>query len=491
MFSRKHDGTNSTPQLIDESSFSLMRPDYINLVDYYYCPPSAPDNVPLPSLSGPPPSPSVFYETEPRPEEPPPQPSPPGEEQQETAKKLKEALRPADGSHDTIFELYQALPAPRVSYLPRRRVRLLLQRLSVVERKTEKSMLRFLSVVEDMKEAGMPLTVAEWSSAISFAGRCFGKVLASDVESALYLFKEMEEVAGIKANHVTFNILFDMATKAGKYVLAEMMLKEMEARGIGLHRHARVGQIYYHGVRGDGEGVRMAYRRLVEAGEIVDTVVLNCVMASLLKAGETSSAEHVYEGMKRLHAERVGVELPPPQWRDARDLGKALDRAAKRARTDPRAYRQMQTRSAIAPDLQSYRILISHHATESGELERIGPLLHEMRFYEVELHGSIFLALMTGFFLHGGTTYTAWTRQKLESVWSAYLLALDEGVAELYMGKWLVVWTLRAFAKCAGKERALEVWEDAQRRWQPGEGELAMVNQVMRGILRGNERGRR
>ena len=40
-------------------------------------------------------------------------------------------------------------------------------------------------------------------------------------------------------------------------------------------------------------------RALVEAGEIVDTVVLNAMISALVKAHEASAAENIYERMKR------------------------------------------------------------------------------------------------------------------------------------------------------------------------------------------------
>jgi hypothetical protein len=51
-------------------------------------------------------------------------------------------------------------------------------------------MIRFLSVVDDVKAAGGSLTSGEWSSAIAFAGRCFVKVSAAEVESALHIWRD-------------------------------------------------------------------------------------------------------------------------------------------------------------------------------------------------------------------------------------------------------------------------------------------------------------
>ncbi|KAI9867240.1 MAG: hypothetical protein M1813_009518 [Trichoglossum hirsutum] len=400
-----------------------------------------------------------------------------------TIGKLVRSLINRHTPHETIYELYKALPSPRVSYLSRRVLRLLLHRLSVVERKTETSMLRYLSVVDDMKAVGIPLTAGEWSSTIAFVGRCFSRVSYAEIESALHLWKEMEGETGVRGSTVTFNILFDIAAKAGKFVLAEMILMEMQSRGLELDRYARVGLIYYHGLKGDGCGVRRAYREFVDAGEIVDTVVLNCVIAALVKAGEAAAAEQVYERMKAMHRNRFGAPLPPLGWRGAREISKLLREAVKAAKERPETYEKLRKNSSVAPDFRTYRILVFHHAVHTGEIERLAKLLDEMQFFQIPLHGSIFLALFKGFSIHGGVRYTTWTRHRLESVWSSYLSALDDKIERLYLGKWMIIWSLRSFARCAGKQRTLEVWEEIKERWEPQENEMEAVVNVLKDLL--------
>ncbi|KAH0565844.1 hypothetical protein GP486_000767 [Trichoglossum hirsutum] len=404
-------------------------------------------------------------------------------EERKAVGRLVQSMLSEHTPHETIYELYRALPAPRVSYLTRRVLRLLLHRLSVVERKTEASMLRYLSIVDDMKAVGIPLTAGEWSSAIAFAGRCFSRVSYTEIESALHLWKEMEGEAGVRGSTVTFNILFDIATKAGKFILAEMILVEMQSRGLELDRYARVGLIYYHGLKGDGCGVRRAYREFVDAGEIVDTVVLNCVIAALVKAGEAAAAEQVYERMKAMHRNRFGAPLPPLGWQGAREISKLLREAVRTAKEKPEIYEKLRKNSSVAPDLRTYQILVLHHAVHTGEIERLAELLDEMRYFQIPLHGSIFLALFKGFSIHGGVRYTAWTRHRLESVWSSYRSALDDKVEQLYLGKWMTIWSLRSFAKCAGKQRMLEVWEEIKERWEPQENEMETVVSILKDLL--------
>lgn len=399
--------------------------------------------------------------------------------------RLIRLLENEDTSQGVVLEAYSVLPFPGVSYLPESVLRLLFRRISVVERKNNETMLRYLSVVDDMKAANLPLTEAEWNSAIAFTGRCFAKVTAIEVELALLRWKEMEDEAKVKSGNVTFNILFDIATKSGKFVLAEMILKEMQARGLSINRFMRTGLIYYHGLRGDGDGVRKAYISLVEAGELVDTVILNCVIASLIRAGEPSAAHQVYERMKAFSSSKTGSPVPHQSWRAVRDLGRVLDRAARHHRVYPERRQRLQDELCLAPNLQTYAIFVEHHAKDTGELRRITVLLEEMQLLGIPMHGRIFVKLFKGFATHGGVRYTSWTRQRLESVWASLIITLDEGAPYVMVEKWMVVWAIRAFSKCCGSQRALEIWAELGTRWKAeGPEDERAVYSILRDDLR-------
>lgn len=405
-------------------------------------------------------------------------------EERSAIQNLMVILRDENGRHEAIYEAYCALPSPRVSCLPYDICRLLLRRLSIIERKNKEAMLRYLSVVDDMKAADLPLKESEWNSAIAYAGRCFARVQATEVETALRMWKEMEQKAGVQSGKVTFNILFDVAAKAGKYVLAEMILKEMEVRKLKLNRYARVGFIYYHGLKGDGQGVRMAYRDFVESGGIIDTVVMNCVIASLIRAGELSAAEQVYERMKQMLSKKTGAVVPSMDWKATRELGRVLDKLARVHEADAERLQQIRNEQYLGPNLHTFAIFIDHHATETGELRRIAALLDEMQMLGVPMHGRIFLKIFKGFAHHGGVRYTSWTKARLEGVWNSLRSVLKQDLQDVHVMKWMVVWAIRAFQKCCGRQRTLEIWEELKTMWEPDVRELETVEHILGKVLR-------
>jgi Pentatricopeptide repeat domain len=391
---------------------------------------------------------------------------------------LQRALKNNSISHSKIFNLYRELPYPRIPHLRTGDIHLLLRRLSKVRQKDEQSMLQYFSIIDDVTSAGVPLLTAEWTTAMSFAGRWAHRVTELEAASAIQVWKEMEGNGGVRANHVGFNVLFDVAAKAGKFAMAEEILLEMEKRELPKNRYTYVGLIHYHGLKKDGEGVRRAYLEMIEAGEIIDTVTLNCLIASLITAGEPIAASHVYERLKQLHSRQTGHKLPHT-WREEQDTAKLFTQAA--ALRTPRLLLKAHNALKFSPNLKTYIPLVAYHATESAEFDSIARLLTEMSFYSVPLHGIMFRLIFEGFARHGGLRYTSWNTTRLESVWEAFLQALDtpERSNNVFLRRSIVVWILRAFGKCAGKKRMLEVWEELERRWKPNEDELRDIHNVL------------
>ncbi|KAL2434392.1 hypothetical protein ABEF95_001935 [Exophiala dermatitidis] len=352
-------------------------------------------------------------------------------------------------SNAALFQAYKRLPQPGVAFLPRGVVRVFLQRMATPWQKSEKSMIRYLSLIDDMQKAGLPITKAEWASAIYLAGRSFTRVTEADMVNSFRIWKQMEQEAGVKAHHVTFNILFDIAVRANKYTVAQMVLKEMHDRGLRLNRLGRVSVIYYHGLRGDGDAVRKAYRDFVDAGEIVDTLVLNCVIASLFNAQEPAAAEQIYERMKSLQLElRRGKRGdgssvlyrkypgPGPEVIEhemaANSLGRTLLSASRLKQTLPGHHEQLQNVMPLTPDHTTFRTMISYHVNVSGNLNRITVLMDEMStLFKLPFQSITFQLLFKGFALHGATSDpdATWSVKRLDMVWDACRRAIKEGQA--------------------------------------------------------------
>jgi pentatricopeptide repeat protein len=399
---------------------------------------------------------------------------------------------------DRIYELYRRLPEPRMLYIPARLRHQFLRTLGQPDDRNAASMLRYLEVIADVRNTGISLTSAEWNCAIAFATKYVGTITDTEVEAALKLWREMEIDAGIQATNVTFNILFDVACKAGNFALAEMLYREMESRGHLYNRYHYTSLIHFFGLKNETGGMRAAYREMVEAGEIIDTVVLNAMIGGFLRSGEEGPAESLYERMKAISLEKSknsspnGSETVIPVRTPASDraITQALHMFAKIARRHPPSRPALQRLALLSPDLQTYRILVNHYGVRKGDIARVAAYLDDMKLFNIPLHHAIFLALFKAFAAHGGYPTSPWSERRLLGIWNALIDALDHGTAPgLEIRSWLAVWALRAFKRCcgshdeAGREKVWDVYESLRARWSLKENEEVFMRDFMEDLM--------
>lgn len=387
---------------------------------------------------------------------------------------------PGQVSLDTIWELYRALPDPRLAYITSDTRHSLMAALASGERKDQTSMLRYFSVVADVKNAGFALASYQWNTAISFAARYVATTTVVQVEAALKIWREMEREGGIRGNEVTFNILFDCASKAGKFRLAEMIYGEMMSRGFTYNRYHYVSLIHFFGLKMDSSGVRAAYKEMVEAGQMVDTVTLNCLIASFIRCGEEQSAEYVYEKMKAYN--RDLPVLPHRDYTMAKAITKVLAMFARIGKEHPGMRHSFQKSVLLSPDLGTYRILINHYGLRLGRISKVAQFLDEMKAFRVPLDGAIFLALFQSFSMHGGSG-SDWSIQRLDNVWNAFLDAVDGEVDGLYISTWLAMAVIEAYARHLSRDELLDVYDALCTRWKLDEENSQYMLHFLRKLL--------
>ncbi|KAJ9297863.1 hypothetical protein DTO271G3_4084 [Paecilomyces variotii] len=340
-----------------------------------------------------------------------------------------------------IFRLYREIPSPGVAYLSKRSRGFLLRRFADPPDRRWVDARRYLALIEDMNAAGLPVSRALWTSAIHFAGRASGRVFKRDLRRAIGIWHQMERVAGIESDDVVFSTLFDIAIKAGQYTVADRLMEEMKTRGIPFRRSMKVSKIYYHGFLRDVEGIRRAFDDFIKSGEIVDTVVLNCLIVSFLKAGEPGTAEQLYDRMmeaqKKLEKElQVGSQRLPhhptltsdmPTYRKRmRELRRTLNLSTSLRDELPEEHRLLQDSLSMAPDTRTFHIFLSYHASQTGNLFAFMSVLKDMeRTFDVPPRAMVYLFLFEGF-ARFGRKRRQWSAERLQDVWKSYLRLLYE-----------------------------------------------------------------
>ncbi|KAI1810018.1 hypothetical protein GGS20DRAFT_569302 [Poronia punctata] len=388
--------------------------------------------------------------------------------------------RPAMLNHDMLWEIYQSIPEPRIAYIPSHTRHELFAALAAVERKDQISMLRYFAVVADVKNYGLALTRDEWRSAMSFTARYVHSTSETELEAVLKLWRQMEKESNTSADPMIFNVLFDTASKAGKFALAEMVYQEMARRGFQYDRYHHTTLIHFFGLQRDSDGVRVAYREMVEAGEIIDTLVLNCVIASLIRCGEEGSAEYVYEKMK---ASVRNIPLIPPRERTlAKVMTGAMKMFTRVARKNPDMLPAFQKTILTVPDVNTFRILIAHYGEVLGDLNKVTGFLDEMSYYNVPLHTVIFKALFKSFNQHGGPG-SDWSASALRNVFKAFLKALDSNAAEVTITPTLAVGVILAHSRFVSEDELLDIYEELRSRWKLNDDDTRFVFEHLKKLL--------
>ncbi|KAF9887852.1 hypothetical protein FE257_009512 [Aspergillus nanangensis] len=341
-------------------------------------------------------------------------------------------------SNQYVFRLYRELPQPGVSYLSKRSRGALLRRFANPTNRRWADARRFLGLVEDMVAAGLPISRSLWSSAIHLGGRASGRVCKKDLVRSIGLWQQMEHLAGVKSDGVVFSILFDIAIKAGQFTVAERLMEEMARRDIGFSRAGKVSKIYYYGMLREPDGVRQAFDEFVASGEVVDTPVLNCLLASLLRAGETSTGEQLYHSMLQSYQEdgadldrsvqyQPGLTSEFTSYRKkSRKLNSLLELSASLRNQLPGHHRALQDAFAMVPDTRTFYVLLSFYSYDSGNLEAFRSVLNDMeKTFTIPPRGMIYLLLFSGF-ARNGRKRKGWTAERLRAVWQTYLRTLYE-----------------------------------------------------------------
>lgn len=346
-----------------------------------------------------------------------------------------------------LFRLYRDIPAPGVALLSKRTRGALLRLFAHPRDRRWVDARRYLALVDDMVTARLPLSRSLWSSAIHLSGRANGKVLKRDLIRAVGMWQKMEHIAGVKADEVVFNILFDIAIKASAFKVADRLEEEMTERGLSFSRCGKTSKIYYFGMIRDVEGIRETFDDFVRSGEIVDTVVMNCLVASFLRAGDIQTAEQLYARMlekqssnnKRLshsddasHDGGSNLSYDMPQYRErARKLGRVLKKSSALKEKFPEYHRALQDSLSIAPDTRTFYIFLRHYAYNTGQLDSFMAVMRDMeKTFIVPPRAIIYLFLFEGFALHGRRK-KQWSAENLRLTWHAYIRALRDSNARL------------------------------------------------------------
>ncbi|KAJ5368323.1 uncharacterized protein N7496_008083 [Penicillium cataractarum] len=350
-----------------------------------------------------------------------------------------------------LFRLYRDIPSPGMAKLPRQVRGKLMRIFAKAPNRRWADARRYLALVQDMIASENKMSRSMWTSAVHFASRGSGsgRVLKRDLVRAIGVWQQMEHVAGIEADDVVFNILYDAAVKASQFTVADRLEQEMKRRKLDFTRFGLVSKIYSAGVQKDLDGITENFQKFVKAGDIVDTVVLNSLCSAFIRAGDPSAAEQLYGRM--IEAQKAKLSTDQSLTTDAnrvvfehslssgfsqyrtnsRALGDFLKRSQALKRHFPKHHQALQDSIPMTPDTRTFYIFLKYYARQSGQFDKVAMILRDMEnAYAVPPNQIVYMMLFEGFSIHG-LQRKAWSAERLRLVWYAYLRALRTSKAKL------------------------------------------------------------
>jgi len=117
---------------------------------------------------------------------------------------------------------------------------------------------------------------------------------------------------------------------------------------------------------------------------------------------------------------------------------------------------------SLAPDIITFNMLILLQC-QVGNYERTMELVEEMEECKVDYDETISVALLKGFYWHGGTSYSDWSVPRLEELLE---LIFDKEKGHK-LGPNLSMWILKTVARVYNsRARVFMIWEAIVARWE-------------------------
>ncbi|BFZ54331.1 hypothetical protein PYCC9005_001365 [Savitreella phatthalungensis] len=387
-------------------------------------------------------------------------------------RKILDHLDMWDMDADEVWERWQLLPGDRVRVVSREALTqiLIAVRNQAGSPVTQRVALRYLSVFEAMLEhEDIVPTIGEFNRAIICAGRGLRRAPAADFDRALAFADRLERTHG-PLELVTYNILLDIALRtrgAGfRQHAVKQVLERMRQNNVAFDKYTYTALMRWAGEKGKKRTVKALYSRFASEG-VVDTVVANCLLVSLLRAGDVKGAERVYKALM------AGTPIIA-----TRLLNSFIEDESHVAYT-----------TDLRPDAASFNPLLRYYC-RIGNHTRVRELLVDMEAHGVNEDNATFVSLMSAFGEHGRSAamnevFTTrrqvlasvsgevspvrsshWTLDRLERVFEGMLARQD-----IVFNRQLVRAALTAFSRCAdSSERVTEAWEQMDEVWRVREG---------------------
>ncbi|KAG8624266.1 hypothetical protein KVT40_007333 [Elsinoe batatas] len=392
---------------------------------------------------------------------------------------------------DQVWSAYTLIPSPRVCYISEHLLTDFLSLLRRTKSKPTKLVEQYFTVMSDMTSSSRPLTHRDFNSSLHWIGRSPSLDPTTRLERALSLFHQFESTPSTHGDIVTFNTLGVLALKAKSLPLVRTLLNTITTRHLQPDRYTHLLRITYYGRQRSVPGIRSAYKSMLLAGELIDTIALNAVIRALLDAADLPSALATFARMKALHTSRRPSAVPADDWVAQRRSGHVLKYTAWQLRHHRELRREVQDATPVTPDAHTYRMLIDHAGWVAGELETAVELVEEAMGTGLRVEMGTWGLLFGAFERHRGVRFGGWGRAGLGRVWGLWVGYVDwlreGGGGSVRVDGETVSAGLRAWELHGTGEEVREAVRTV-REWDVGEEVEKVLERAVDGVERAEKR---
>ncbi|KAK9249308.1 hypothetical protein V1506DRAFT_525546 [Lipomyces tetrasporus] len=395
-----------------------------------------------------------------------------------------------------MFAQYMQMPEPRPLHIRAEHLEFLLSNYAAAVKNDEIYLEHYSTVLNDLKAVGLPVSYRENVVELSLVCHCAQKHnRASVVTRTFNKFREMEIQGIIACEASAFNVLMTAVIAANDFGAMAAIVEEMRLRRIAPDRFTYVNLMTYYSKLGNKRALQVLYEKFIQSEQIADIVVLEAMIAALVRCRDIAGAESLTRFIEMRAAEEgwTSPRLSKKQLRFSAGNLKRLARNRLRHRLQFRddEIPDPEDTVAIAPRDTTYHPLLSYYAS-IGDYESLVETINRMDGFSLSRRRA-YILFLKGFYIHGGYPGSEWTLARLENLLETLLRDKEE---DKLLVRQMTVWALRAYAVAsldfiklaAVRDRLVQKFIDEGGTAESVSGKIARVMQDAEEYIRLSKR---
>ncbi|KAK9364572.1 hypothetical protein V1509DRAFT_635958 [Lipomyces kononenkoae] len=345
-----------------------------------------------------------------------------------------------------MFACYMQLPEPRPLHIKIPHLEFLLSNYAASVKNDEIYLEHYSTILHDVKEAGLPISYKEHLVELSFVCHYIQRHKCASVVSRTFnKFRELEMQGVIAREASAFNVLMTAVIASSDFGAMAAIIEEMRARKIAPDRYTYVNLMTYYSKLGNKMALQVLYEKFIESEQIADIVVLEAMIAGLVRCRDIAGAQSLTRFIEMRATEEgwISSQLSKKQLRfSAGNLKRmATNRRHLRLRFGDEQIPDPEGSVAIAPRDTTYNPLLSYYAS-IGDYQSLVETINRMDEFGLTRRRA-YILFLKGFYIHSGYPGTEWTVGRLENLLETLLQ--DKENNKLLVRQ-MTVWALRAYA---------------------------------------------